>query len=776
MIDIARRSLTCVLRAVVLCGVFQHGVLLVAQESPEKSTVTERAQPSPEQRQHWAFHKVTRPELPSVRNREWVRNQIDAFVLARFEERGVVPSIAADPRKLVRRACFDLTGLPPSPRAIREELDAAGAWRSDDAFGRVVEQLLASPAYGERWGRHWLDLVRYAETTGYEIDLIKPFVWRYRDYVVRAFNEDRSYDRLILEQLAGDELADADSEAVIATGFYLLGPWDAELAGQRDDARATQSRFDQLDDMVSTTCQVFLGLTMGCARCHDHKFEPLSTRDYYSLVAVFNTLTRPRAGRYGREGGRIELATPAGTPKQIEALAERDRLIAIHQRTIAQSRVVVLEQLFAAGKSKLPLDAVAAFRVPSGLRTAEERTLVHRYTEQLNQEIKRHGDSNTKGWINHAETWIRRRRDATPNLPRAYVPRELSPRPPVTHELVRGNVTEKGAIVEPAIPAVLVDSPVRFLAADKYTSRRRLTLARWIASPENPLTARVMVNRVWQHHFGVGLVRTPSDFGLQGQPPTHPKLLDWLADWFVHEGGWSLKSLHRLIMTSSTYRMSKVRRQQVVPEDPETLLLSRRRYRRLEAETIRDATLAVSGRLNQAMYGPGVYPYIPRTVIESNRDGSSAWMPFSESSASRRTVYTFVRRAMLVPMLEMLDVCDTTKTSPERKTSTVATQALLLLNGEFVNRQAGHFADRVGTEVGADTAARIDRAYLLALGRLPKVRERADLVEFVEQEVRQAIRGGGKTGPAADRDRARDKAFRQVCRLIFNLNEFVYTD
>lgn len=309
---------------------------------------------------------------------------------------------AADARQLVRRAYFDLTGLPPSPSEIRADLGENGEWHSSNTYERLVDRLLAMPAFGERWGRHWLDLVRYAETTGYEIDLIKPFAWRYRDYVIRAFNEDRPYDRFILEQLAGDELEDADTESVIATGFYLLGPWDAELAGQRDDAKAMQSRYDQLDDMVSTTCQVFLGLTMGCARCHDHKYEPLSTRDYYSLVAIFNTLTRPRAGRYGRDGGRIELATPAGTPKQVQALAERDRLIAIHQQTIAQSRAVVVEQLLAAGQSKLPPEAVAAFRVPPGLRTAEQRKLVRRHTDQLNAEISSHGDVNTKGWIKHA--------------------------------------------------------------------------------------------------------------------------------------------------------------------------------------------------------------------------------------------------------------------------------------------------------------------------------------------------------------------------------------
>src|SRR6185503_13630949 len=429
--------------------------------------------------EHWAFQPVRRPQEPAVKNKNWPRNPIDRFILAKLEGNGWQPARPAEPYALLRRVHLDLTGLPPT----LAEQDTFLKDPSPAALDKVIDSLLARTAYGERWARHWLDVVRYADSNGYERDAEKPFVWRYRDYVINALNADKPFDRFVREQLAGDELPDTSAETLIATGFLRLGHWDDEPADPATD------RFDQLDDIVSTTAQAFLGLTLACARCHDHKFEPFTQRDYYGMVAVFNPLERPR-------NGRTELTVPAGDPAQVAVLAERDKKIA---------------------ELKTQTNELAAAEI---------------------------------------ERRIARLREATPDLPQAYCFNEPSPTAPPTHVLTRGSASRPGAEVPPLTPAVLIKHQPAFPAPSSRTSQRRLGLADWIASPNNPLTARVLVNRVWQQHFGHGLVRTPNDFGLMGEAPTHPELLDWLADWFVHEGGWSLKRLHRLILTSATWRQA----------------------------------------------------------------------------------------------------------------------------------------------------------------------------------------------------------------------------
>jgi hypothetical protein len=666
-----------------------------AAESPDADELARYdARIKPSHRQHWSFQPFAQPAVPAVQNPGWVRNPIDAFILARLEARGWQPSPPAEARALLRRVFLELTGLPPMPEAQ----DAFLKNPTPEALDTVVAELLARPAYGERWGRHWLDLVRYAETNGFERDAAKPHVWRYRDYVIRSFNQDKPFDRFVLEQLAGDELPDSDADALIATGYYRLGPWDDEPADPKED------RFDQLDDMVSTTAQVFLGLTLGCARCHNHKFEPLTAHDYYRMVAVFNTLQRPQKGR-------AELDLPAGTPAQVQAMAQRDERLRILRLSALGQRLATVADPFAA------LGVIS--------------------TEQA----------------------ARKLRDTVPDLPRGYFMREPGPEPPPTHLLLRGSAARPGPEVAPGVPAVLVAKQPAFLPPDEHTSRRRLALAQWIASADNPLTARVIVNRVWQFHFGEGLVRTPSDFGVMGSPPTHPELLDWLARRFV-EDGWSLKKLHRLILSSNTYRMSKRSRPGCAAEDPENLLLWRVPYRRLEVEAIRDSMLAVSGQLNPKMYGPSMYPQVPKEALEGSSDPDKIWKASDEREAARRTIYAHIKRSMIVPLLEVLDVCDTTRTSAKRNVTSVAPQALTLLNGDFTNRQARHFAERLMREVGTDADRQIERAYVLALGRLPAATEREALRGFLRREA----------------ENHPDGALAQMCRLIFNLNEFVYPD
>jgi hypothetical protein len=644
----------------------------------------------PADRDHWSFRPVRPSAVPAVRDGAWARTPIDAFILAKLEAKGWSPAPVAEPSSVLRRVYLNLTGLPPT----LTEQEAFLRDQSPAALDRVIDDLLARPAYGERFGRRWLDLARYAETNGYERDAAKPSVWRYRDYAIAAFNADKPFDRFLREQVAGDELPDATAETVIATGFHRLGPWDDEPANPATD------RFDQLDDLVSTTSQVFLGLTLACARCHDHKFEPLTMLDYYRMVAVFAPLNRPRDGRTERDEW-------AAVRDARTALVRRDKAIAELERTNNAVRLV------AGGTVDVSAEKIAA---------------------------------------------LKRR---TPDAVRGYFLTETSPTPPRTHILLRGSPERPGAEVGPGLPTVLAAKQPGFLPPDAFTTRRRLSLANWMADPSNPLTARVIVNRVWQWHFGDGLVRSESDFGKHGQPPTHPELLDWLADWFVRDG-WSIKRLNRLILQSNVYRQaSRVSDHEHALRhaiDPENKLLWRFPYRRLDVEAIRDSVLAVSGRLNRQAGGAGVYLPIPKEALEGHSDPKTVWTPSDEWSASRRTVYAVVKRSLTNPLLETLDLCDTARSTAKRTTTTVAPQALTLFNGEFVNQQARYLADRLEREAGPDEKRQIDFAYRLALGRPPSEKEVELLRAFLAKS------GGGRA------------AREQLARVVFNLNEFVYPD
>jgi hypothetical protein len=700
-------------------------------------------------REHWAFQPVNVPALPRVKDTAWVRNPIDQFILAGLEAKGWRPAAPAAKRALHRRLALDLVGLPPSP----EEQNAFLADQSGEAWERVVDRLLAHAGYGERWGRHWLDLVRYAESNGYERDGAKPSVWRFRDYVIESFNSDKPFDRFILEQLAGDELSDASEETVTALGYYRLGPWDDEPADPLED------RFDQLDDMVSTTAQVFLGLTLGCARCHDHKFEPLTQYDYYRMLAVFNTLSR-------FQNGRADLDAPAATPEVRALLADRDVQVEGLLGEIAKLRQPVRNQLLGDGSSRFAPEVRAAFLAAPDRRNDVQKKLVEQHMPALEEAITQALQGPAQAEVARLANEIAALREAQPDPLRAYFLYEPSPTPPVTRLLQRGKATRPGIVVEPGLPAVVVGAQPAFAAAGRFTSSRRLSLARWVASPANPLTARVIVNRVWQYHFGEGLVRTASDFGVMGDAPSHPELLDWLAAWFVQEG-WSLKKLHRLIVTSNTWQMGRAWREEHGAADPENRLWWRVPYRRVEVEVLRDSILAVSGRLNGRMFGPAMHPFIPREALEGNSDPDKIWPPFDEVESSRRTIYAFVKRSLVVPFLEVLDLCDTTRSSSRRAVTSVAPQALTLFNGHFVSQQAGHFADRLLREAGGEPAAWIERAYLLALCRDPTALERQAMEDFLAEE---------RGRPGGDTPDARRRALAQMCRVIFNLNEFAYPD
>ncbi|MFM8892928.1 MAG: PSD1 and planctomycete cytochrome C domain-containing protein, partial [Planctomycetia bacterium] len=544
-------------------------------------------------REHWAYRPVVRPPIPAGP----AASPVDAFLDEKLRSRGVLANGRASPRELVRRAWFDLVGLPP-PVA---EVDAFERDPSDAAWAALVERLLAMPAYGERWGRHWLDVVRFAQTNGYERDAEKPHVWRYRDWVITACNADMPYYRFLREQLAGDLLEPRTDSGLIASGFWHLGTWDDEP----DDARL--ARYDELDDMISAVGQGLLGMTINCARCHDHKFDPVGQRDYYGLLGMVHGIRRysPKHGMEKRK-------------KQDAAQKDAER------------------------EETVEIDADAFARLADG-----------------------------DGWALCAI-------DGAP--------------PGKARVLVRGNPGSPGAEVEPGLPEVLRGIA---LEGSVPNSRDRRGLAAWIADAANPLTARVLVNRVWLHHFGRGLVSTPNDFGLAGEPPTHPELLDWLAAEFTGRG-WSVKHLHRMIMASAAYqRSSRAEAAECLAADEANTLWWRQNRRRLEAEAIRDAFLVAAGTLNPAAGGRGFFTTVGRDSLAGQSKPGKGWEISPPAEQHRRSVYGFVKRTLLAPELESFDYTNTTSSVGQRSVTTVSPQALLLSNGGFARAQAAAMAERI---------------------------------------------------------------------------------
>jgi hypothetical protein len=624
-------------------------------------------------RAHWAFQPVKRPPAPAVKNRDWVVNPIDTFILAGLEAKGLSPNRPATKRELIRRAYYDLTGLPPTP----QEVAAFLADPSPRAYEALVDRLLESPHYGEKWGRHWLDLVRFAETNSYERDNPKPNAWRYRDYVIRSFNQDKPYDQFIREQLAGDELPNPDIDSIIATGYYRLGIWDDEPT-DRD-----QARYDGLDDIVATTGQVFLGLTLDCARCHDHKIDPIPQKDYYRLLAFFHNINHFHNG-----GPTDEVRLVQGPDSQ-------------------ESFVPVV------GK----------------LRDGEEL-----------------------------------KRKKTPASDTALCVTEAGSRAPDTFVLFRGNPHVKGDKVEPAFPQIF-DLPAPIIPQPPpgaRTTGRRLVLANWIACRENRLTARVLVNRLWQYHFGRGIVRSSNNFGLQGDKPTHPELLDWLASELM-DRGWRMKPLHRLIMTSNAYRMSSQANAAALAADPGNDQFWRFDMRRLSAEEIRDSILAITGTLNPKMGGPGVYVEIPKEVLAGQSRPGYGWGKSPPEEQNRRSIYIHVKRSLLTPILESFDVAETDRSSPVRFATTQPTQALAMLNSDFVNQQAAIFAGRLRQEAGIE----VEKQVQLALGLAT---QRQSTTEEIQRGVKLIEAFRTQDGATAE------TALQYYGLMVLNLNELVYVD
>ncbi len=674
----------------------------------------------------WLLRKPANPSVPSIQNVGWVKNPIDAFILAKLEAKQLHPAPESSKRALLRRVYFDLTGLPPTP----DEIHAFESDPDPAAYEKIVDKLLASPRYGERWGRHWLDLARFAESDGFAIDGERPNAWRYRDYVIQSFNQDKHYDEFVKEQIAGDEMQGGDrSERLVALGFLRMGTWEADANFK------TQLRQDVLNELTGTVGQVFLGYTVGCARCHDHKYDPIPQRDFYRLQAFFAPMRVENRDAPFRESEHPKLMRTNLRRFEDQSDEANEGLKKLEAQL--KQKYVALGKSGEEGKKSDFIKSLKDTKDPSF--TSAERKEWHEAQNQA--------------------------RELTESVARyrafAYsVSDVVPPQVPTLAEtfvLAGGELANKGEKVEPGfLQAVAGNGDAAKIPFAGGSSGRRTALADWIASPENPLTARVIVNRLWQHHFGQGIVATPSDFGLNGERPSHPELLDWLASQLVMKQ-WSLKSMHRLMLTSNAYRQSTENpdREKFATADPNNQLLWRMNWLRLEGEALRDSVLAVSGHLQTADGGPGVFVNVPSDVA----DGFEffKWFPSDEKEQARRTIYTFQRRSVMNPMVEVFDGANMSEVCSRRSNTVVPTQAFTLLNGEFVNSEARRFADRVIELAGPDFTKDVNQAFTLALGRQPSPAERDKATQLLASSPRR-------------------DALTRLGVVLFNLNEFLYLE
>jgi mono/diheme cytochrome c family protein len=740
-------------------------------------------------REFWAFQAPREASIPAASHVRRPSNPIDAFILQKLDSKGLAPSPEADKLTLLRRASFDLTGLPPGPEEVKAFLSDA----APDAYERLIDRLLASPRYGERWGRFWLDVAGYADSEGKrEQDLPRPHAWRYRDYVIRSFNADKPYDRFLLEQLAGDELADYGNapeitpdiyDNLVATGFLRMAPdatW-ANITGYMPD------RLEVIADEIDVLGSAVMGLTLKCARCHSHKFDPIPQRDYYRLLAVFKGAydeydwlkpdVRPGLGPVSQDalGGRN---LPYVTTGERRAWEARDAKIKgdidalrgpLDRKTDALATKLVDERL-----ARLP--EVLRDDLRTMLATApEKRDAVQRYLAEkfekdlrLDRDALKATDAAFKKECEETDRKIKALEAQRPPEPRVHALWDRG-QPSPTYVYRRGDPFSPGGLVGPGVPSVLTDGKTPLEVKRPWpgaeSTGRRLAFARWLIRPDHPLTARVAVNRLWKHHFGSGLVKTLGNFGKTGTPPSHPELLDWLAREFVRRG-WSLKAMHRLMMTSATYRQASAMTPELGNLDPENGLYSRMRLARLDAESLYDTLLLVAGRLDETRFGPA-------DKVQTRPDGLVT--PVGTDRGWRRLIYVQQLRKQIPTHLENFDFPPMNPNCVERRDSTVAPQALHLMNNGMIDRLAEHFAERVRREAGADAGDQIERAYLIALSRLPGDDEKAISARALgrlREEWAKTLAAAGKPNG----DAARRGALTTYCHAIMNSAAFLYVD
>lgn len=698
---------------------------------------------------HWAFQPVKRPDLPRVQNTSWVRNGIDAFILARLEAEKIAPSPEADRITLIRRLYLDLLGLPPAPA----DVDAFVNDRSPEAYDRLVEKVLSSSHYGERWGRHWLDAARYADSDGYEKDTGRPHAWRWRNWVIDALNRDLAFDQFATEQLAGDLLPSATIEQKVATGFHRN-----TLTNKEGGVDQEQFRVEAVVDRVNTTARVFLGVTMNCCQCHDHKYDPFSQREFYQLFAFFDSdvetnLSAPLPGTEAEEKKKRD-AFDAKTA-QMKAELEAYKTALPTKQAEWESKLTLPDL------RKLPADvAFALLLEPSARGKEQAKKITDLFTKQ-----------DTK--LAEMSKALQARQRMTPPGTMAQTLALGGARK--THVMIRGDFLRKGAEVQAGTPAVL-PSPLG-AEGPGVKGRTRLDLARWIVDPGNPLTSRVLVNWVWQKYFGRGLVVTLEDFGTQGERPSHPELLDWLASESVRQK-WSLKALHKLIVTSATYRQSSKTRPELLTRDALNVLLARQSRGRLEAEIIRDVSLAASGLLTPKVGGPSVRPPQPAGISELTYAGSARWVESTGPDRYRRGLYTWFQRTSPYPMLLTFDAPDSNVCCVRRERSNTPLQALTLLNDTVFLECAQALGRRIPAEKEGSVSDRLRYGFRLCVAREPSPREQDRLLRLYEDllqsckanptEAAKLVGKGKATGDVAEA-----AAWVAVARALMNLDEFV---
>ena len=842
---------------------------------------------------HWSHLPLKAPPVPAVKNIDWVKNPIDAFILSKLSNNGLEPNPEASKSELARRAYLNLTGLVPTP----EQVATFVADNSPDAWEKLVNSLLDKPQYGEKWARHWLDVVRYAESNGFERDSNKPHIWRYRDWVIDAYNTDKPYDRFIMEQLAGDELEDSDHQSMIATGFFRLMQWDDEPVDR------LQARYDVLDDIVRVTTEGFLGMTLGCARCHDSKVDPIKQKDYFSFMAFFNGVTNNDKGR-----GVVVDLNQLGDPKKREEQQKirQDRITDLSNRIAAIEKIAkvrfakkdsnqkaqkVQDAASSADESVLianyrkreqkwfyttekPSDdwSAVGFRAkeakwklgtaPFGgsvpnekgktawntpdiwLQTSFQLTSIPKalrmqvYHDE-DAEIYLNGQeiASTKGFVTKyvdvaldqralsalqtgrnvvsvhvhnkgggqffdlsleaksaqvapveiakliedrgaeifSEDQINTYRKFVNDLKKLKTPQAKGPLQAMVvkefgtnaeqmHVHYRGNANVKGDPVDPGFPPILSDIKPQIPSPKpgQKTTGRRTVLAKWMTDPKNPRTSRVAVNRVWQNHFGKGICASSSDFGYLGDEPTHPELLDWLATEFVNKG-WSIKELQRMIMFSNTYKMSSRSQEEGLAKDPQNKLVWRFNMRRMSAEEIRDNILSVTGQLNLKMGGESFYSKLDEAVLATSSTKGGKWGNSSPEERNRRAVYIKIKRSLKDPMLQGFDFADTDAPCPQRFTTTVATQALNLLNSNFVNDKAAIFAKRLEDEVNGDITERIKRGLEIVTSKPAN----PESLKIAQEMVKTLKNEHGLDDQAA---------LQRFCLVALNMNEFIFVD
>lgn len=755
-----------------------------AKAADEKPAVAEETPQS--KSKLWSYQPVKTPAVPAVKQQDWVRTPIDAFILAKQEEKGLTPSADADRAAFIRRATLDVWGVIPTP----QEVEAFVNDDSDKAYEKLVERLLASPKYGERQGRKWLDLARYADSTGFQNDNDRLNMWRYRDYVINSFNQDKPYSRFLQEQLAGDELWPDQEEALIATGFMAQFP---DNANSRD---LVQRKYQITTDITDTVGKVVLGQTLECARCHNHKFDKISQKDYFSLQSFFANVAP--VDNIPAKKGAIEVAYDQQWAKWEEATKD----IRAKQKAIIDTH---REDALKYHKERYLTDSRAAIFKPKEQWTAQDRWVNHRLTNvtdeaSLQAYFREKGESSDPKFQNKeiAAQWaeldklnkeLRKFNDLKPkttsNTISAMTELGHADTPP-SFVFAQGDHEKPLEEVQPAFPPAITDEKPDIKPLP-FSSGRRTALAKWIASPTNPLTARVYVNRVWDQYFGHGIVETVSDFGKAGQKPTNPELLDYLAAKFVKDD-WSIKSLHREILLSSVYRQSSDYREDVHQADAENKLLAVFPRQRLEAEQVRDSLLAAAGKLEEKVGGPSVYPPLPKNINATNSanvNGDPAWKTSKDDKDhNRRSLYIFTRRSLPYPILDSFNMASPQEAHSKREVTTTPLQALTLFNSELIFDWSKSLAGRVINEAGLDESDRLDKLYQILFGRNANDDEKDSLQAFLDDQE-NVIRKKVATGkfevnvPNGLKENiqiypVRAAAFVDLVHVVANSNEFIY--